>query len=708
MDASDSYLLSGETSTATKIQDGASSNAERSLYEPVQFPFSVDKSWFVCTECDEVFASKTLLDEHTPLCLQKSDVDDADVQLASDGWYPSELMTSQSNDVSFGPDKRDLTPMLSADAAPESPYIDIVSIDDAESVIAKSNKANKDSSCDLDVTSLDVDDVMQDVDVDEVMPESEVEVPVKKKKSKKSPKSKKKKSKKSPKKIKQEKKTIFACAICGKMYVGRRAWFIHMRSHTGELPYVCAHCGKAFSSRFKQRRHELIHNSVLQRQFICPQCGGTFSRADHYKKHLTTHDPDKRKMVCEDCGKSYLTSFAYRVHLGFHQADKGVLKCIICAQDFDDKETLVLHLKKHAGVRSVCRKDAERRVGCQICEKKFYTFKDVRRHMLVHNKNRDFLCQFCARCFSRADHLLRHQRAKHAGRSNTENDDGDDDSLLLSAPASPPKKTRKSKTKKTPDGPFPSVSNSEDAVEIPPEAPVPEMVTMVTQIDDNTIDLIQADPCDVIAIGDDVSDKSARIVHFPYPVSYVGPDVYLRPEDVRGDDLLPNNQSVSLLLQRPYSVLTAQVQTIYSADQVVVKEPSPGLGLAPEVDHQYSSLERFNNKTDKLHEINLTPVQFERVQLLSEPAPITPIPPPYYVSNDVTTLPNSVTRYTLFDSLAPLPGEPLFAESASSLAYLGPTAPPPPPANDAMLSSASAEMKSYDKDILPGFKQTFQ
>ncbi len=67
--------------------------------------------------------------------------------------------------------------------------------------------------------------------------------------------------------------------------------------------------------------------------------------------------------------------------------------------EFEEKEPLLAHLKIHAGARSV--KDSERTHKCPFCNKLFFTKKDVKRHLVVHTKDRDFLCQYCPqRCVS--------------------------------------------------------------------------------------------------------------------------------------------------------------------------------------------------------------------------------------------------------------------------------------------------------------------
>ncbi|XP_054980899.1 zinc finger protein PLAG1 isoform X2 [Sorex araneus] len=144
----------------------------------------------------------------------------------------------------------------------------------------------------------------------------------------------------------------------------------------------------------------------------CNYCEKMFHRKDHLKNHLHTHDPNKETFKCEECGKSYNTKLGFKRHLALHAATSGDLTCKVCLQAFESTGVLLEHLKAHAGKASGGVK--EKKHQCEHCERRFYTRKDVRRHMVVHTGRKDFLCQYCAQRFGRKDHLTRHMKKSHS------------------------------------------------------------------------------------------------------------------------------------------------------------------------------------------------------------------------------------------------------------------------------------------------------
>lgn len=144
----------------------------------------------------------------------------------------------------------------------------------------------------------------------------------------------------------------------------------------------------------------------------CSYCEKMFHRKDHLKNHLHTHDPYKMAFACQECGKSYNTKLGYKRHLALHAANSGDLTCQVCMQPFPSTGVLLEHLKTHAGKSSGGTK--EKKHHCEHCERRFYTRKDVRRHMVVHTGRKDFLCQYCAQRFGRKDHLTRHVKKSHS------------------------------------------------------------------------------------------------------------------------------------------------------------------------------------------------------------------------------------------------------------------------------------------------------
>uniref|UniRef100_A0A1B0CS44 C2H2-type domain-containing protein n=1 Tax=Lutzomyia longipalpis TaxID=7200 RepID=A0A1B0CS44_LUTLO len=131
-----------------------------------------------------------------------------------------------------------------------------------------------------------------------------------------------------------DKRRRWTCAICGRAF--QEKWILknHIKGlHSSDKPHACDLCDNKYSLKSALKRHKMTHEDA---QIPCDVCGKTFRNLLYMKKHRKHNHsgekpprPNSGTLICQTCGHVAKNRNTLVAHLRIHAGTKP-FKCEVC------------------------------------------------------------------------------------------------------------------------------------------------------------------------------------------------------------------------------------------------------------------------------------------------------------------------------------------------------------------------------------------